>query len=261
MYLTVSIMYQVLSTAYLKRLFSFFTLAACYLLLTTTSAHAQTMSNDNYIIRMQGFNAISGVTAGNDYKVRSTVGDLSPVVSEGVNFKIKAGFENLASTLPFSISLSSDIVDFGLLSPTNPIIRTVDLGMNSLNAYGYSVLVSENEPLTTIPPASAAFIPDTTCDNGQCGTEDASEWINTLTYGFGYRCDNVAGVDCDNSFTKANFYKHFPDITNNDDPQAIMAGIGANNRASRISYKVNVSGNQAQGTYNNLVSFIGVPNF
>ena len=66
-------------------------------------AQAQTMSNDNYIIKMQGFNAISGVTSGKDYELRSTVGDLSPIVGEGVNFKVKTGFENLASNLPFSI--------------------------------------------------------------------------------------------------------------------------------------------------------------
>jgi len=231
-------------------------------------ASAQTMSNDNYIIKMQGFNTISGVTAGNDYELRSTVGNLSPVTSEGVNFKVKTGFERLASAPPFSISLSSNIVDFGILSPTNPVIRTVDLGINSLTTYGYSVIIFENEPLTTIPPTesnsaatSKTFIQDTTCDFGACGTENAAEWINVLTYGFGYRCDNVIGVDCDSSFTGSNSYKHFPDIANNDDPTSIMAGIGSNNKQTRISYKVNISGAQSQGTYSNVITYVAVPNF
>jgi len=231
-------------------------------------AQAQTMSNDNYIIKMQGFNAISGVTSGKDYELRSTVGDLSPIVGEGVNFKVKTGFENLASNLPFSILLSSNLVNFGIISPTNPIIRTVDLTMNSLTAYGYSVIVFENEPLTIIPPiesnpaaASKTFIPDTTCDNGQCGVENATQWTNALTYGFGYRCDNLAGADCDSSFIKTNSYKHFPDLASNDNPVSIMAGIGSNNKVARISYKINISGNQTQGAYSNIVTYIAIPSF
>lgn len=210
-------------------------------------AAGQTMSNQNYIIKTEGFNTISGVTA---------VGNLNPAVSEGVNFKVKTGFENLVS-IPFSISLSSNVVDFGSLSPTNPVIRTVDLGINSDAAYGYSVIVFENEPLKN----DKAFIPDTTCDNGRCDTENAAEWINVLTYGFGYRCDNIIGADCDSSFANPNFYKHFPDIASNDDPQPIMAGIGSNNKETRTSYKVNISGTQAQGDYDNVITYIAIPNF
>lgn len=238
-----------------------FTLHTTYQIQNMSVVQAQTMSNDNYIIRMQDFNTISGVTAGQDYNLRSTAGGFSPVNSEGVNFKVKTGFENLASTLPFSISLSPNLVDFGTLSPTNPIIRTVDLNMDSLTAYGYSVIVSENEPLTAVPPNSKTIIPDTTCDNGACGTENAAEWINALTYGFGYHCDNVTGADCDNFLTKANFYKHFPNIASNDDPQSIMAGIGSNNKSTRLSYKVNISGTQAPGIYSNVITYIAIPNF
>jgi hypothetical protein len=144
--------------------------------------------------------------------------------------------------------------------------------MNSFTTYGYSVLVFENEPLTIIPPTSKMFLPDTTCDNGACGTENSAEWTNALTYGFGYRCDNLTGADCDSSFAKANFYKHFPDIANNDDPASIMAGIGSNNKKARISYKVNipgyvreqapnVPGAQTQGVYNNIITYIAIPNF
>lgn len=233
------------------------------LLVVTPSVRAQTMSNNDYIIKTQGLNTVSGATATaeKDDNLGPTVNNLNPNVSEGVNFKVKSGFENLTSTLPFSISLSSNLIDLGILSPTNPIIRTVDLNINSKSASGYSVLVFENEPLTTILGSNKVIIPDTTCDNGQCGIQNAFGWTNALTYGFGYRCDNLTGVDCNNSFTSPNFYKHFPDLASNDDPQSIMAGIGANNQTTRISYKVNISGTQAQGTYNNIITYIAVPNF
>ena len=239
----------------------FLLLVTCYLLLVTAPASAQTMSNKDYKVKMQGFNAISGTTSNTNYEVRSTVGDLSPIVSEGVNFKVRTGLENIVSALPFSTSLSSDIVDFGSLSPTNPIVRTVNLSVYSLSTYGYSVIASEDHPLQMNPDTSGANIPDTTCDNGECSHDQAQEWINTLTYGFGYRCDNVTGFDCDSSFSNTNFYKHFADISNGQSSQSVMAGIGSKNKDVRLSYKVNISGNQAQGVYTNIITYIAVPNF
>jgi hypothetical protein len=260
----ICITYYVLSIMYKKISFFFIIVfiihATCYML-HATPAQALTMSNENYVIKTEDFNVISGVTENDDYKLKSTTGDLNTDVSEGVNFKVKTGFENVVSTLPFSVSLGSDIIDFGILSPTNPIIRTVDLATHSLAVYGYSVLVFENEPLTATSSSDKTFIPDTTCDKGDCGVENAAEWKNTLAYGFGYRCDNTTGADCDNTFSKIDFYKHFPDILNNDDPQSIMAGIGSNDRKTRISYRANVSQAQSQGTYSNIITYLGIPNY
>lgn len=225
------------------------------------TAWGQTMTNKDYIIKIQDFNTISGTTANTDYKARPTAGDLSPQVSEGVNFRVRAGFENIAAATPFSVSLSSGTIDFGALSPTNPIVRTVDLSVYSLSTSGYSVITSENHPLQMSPEASGANISDTTCDNGECSQEKAGIWINTLTYGFGYRCDNVTGLDCDSSFSKPNFYKHFADVSNAQSPQSVMAGIGSKNKDVRLSYKVNTSGNLAQGIYSNIVTYVAVPNF
>ncbi len=220
------------------------------------TASGQTMSNQNYIIQTQNINSVTNLSANTEREAK-----IDPSISEGVNFKVKTGFETLVPATPFSFSLFSNIVDFGTLSPTNPIIRTIDLSVNNPPAYGYSVIVFENKPLTTVSQTSKTIIPDTTCDNGGCSVENAAEWTNALTYGFGYRCDNLVGLDCDKSFLKANFYKHFPDIDSNDDPQSVMAGIGSDNKQVRISYKINTSGNQAQGAYFNVITYIAVPNF
>lgn len=224
-------------------------------------AQAETMSNDSYIIKMQGFNAASGTIVNTDYELRSAFGGQTQSTSEGTDYKVKTGINNLASSGPFSITLSSNLVNFGILSPTNPIVRTVDLTTSSLTAYGYSVLIFENRPLTASSSANNALIPDTTCDNGACNAQNASEWKNTLSYGFGYRCDNLIGIDCDSSFVNVNFYKRFPNNANNESVQSIMAGIGSNNKKARIFYKVNISGSQAQDTYSNTITYLSVPNF
>ena len=236
-------------------------LGCLFIGLFLTTASGQTMSNKDYIIKMQDINTVSGLTGGTNYKPRPTSGEISSDVLKGVNFKVRTGFENIASHLPFSVTLSSDLIDFGILSPTNPIIRTVDLRMHNLPLHGYSVIAFEDHPLRKSPDASGEFIPDTTCDNGGCSQENAGEWTNTLTYGFGYRCDNVTGVDCSNSFSNSNFYKHLPDISNGQSSQSVMSGIRAKNKETRISYKVNISGNQAQGIYSNIITYIAIPNF
>ena len=214
-----------------------------------TTASGQIMSNKDYTIKTEGLDVISGVIGSTNYKLRSTVGELSPIVPK------------IVSALPFSISLSSDLVDFGSLSPTNPIIRTVDLNVYSLSLYGYSVILFEDHPLKMNPPAGGANIPDTTCDNGECNEENASLWTNTLTYGIGYRCDNVVGFDCDLSFHNSNFYKSFADNSNSKSPQFVMTGIGSKNKSARLSYKVNISGTQQQGNYLNTITYIAIPNF
>jgi len=219
------------------------------------------MSNQNYIIRAGSVNPVSETAAKQYSEIKPPVSDLGPITSEGVNFKIRTGFNNLKTDLPFSVSLSSNIVDFGVLSPTNPIVRTVDLSTNALGVYGYSIIVFEDKPLTATTSNSKIFIPDTTCDKGICGVESSAEWINTLTYGFGYRCDDMIGISCDDSFARPNYYKHFPNLASNDDPQPVVSGVNSSDKAARISYKVNISGDQAQGNYENTVTYIGIPNF
>jgi hypothetical protein len=223
-------------------------------------ANGQTMSNENYILRTENFNTVSSATT-EDNKSKFTAEKPDRTISEGVNFKAVSGFKDLAPTSPFSVTLSSDIVYFGTLSPTNPIIRFLDLDIYSLDNHGYSVQAFEDQPLTMINQGAKIIIPDTTCDNGGCGTENAGKWTNILTYGFGYRCDNLTGTDCDNSFAKADLYRRFPNVASNDDYQSIMSGVGSDYKKVRIFYKINTSGAQVQGNYSNVITYIAIPNF
>ncbi|OGH17977.1 MAG: hypothetical protein A3C22_00980 [Candidatus Levybacteria bacterium RIFCSPHIGHO2_02_FULL_37_10] len=205
-------------------------------------ANGQSMSNNDYIIKTENLD-----TAPNTHPVRNN--EVKPSMQKPK--------EHIPSSAPFSVALSSDIVDFGALSPTNPIIRTVDLTVSNIPSYGYSVLAFENNALKN----NKIFIPNATCDSGECSHEIAGEWINPLSFGFGYRCDNVIGRDCGSSFFNSNFYKHFADISNSQTPQSVMVSAESGNRSVRLSYKVNISGTQTQGVYNNIITYIAVPNF
>jgi len=215
------------------------------------------MSNDNFTIQTDNLDAVSQEATQNSRP--KTLKDKA-IISEGVNFQARVIMKNSTPASPFSISISSSLVDFGILSPTDPIIRTIELGTNSLADYGYSVTVFENGNLTA-SSAAKTIIPDTTCDDGTCNAQFASEWSNALTYGFGYRCDNLAGNDCDSSFGALNSYKHFPNISSNDDPQVLMSGACSTDKKTRIAYKINVSGNQTKEIYSNTITYLGIPSF
>lgn len=232
-------------------------IGVCYLFvgLFPFRLYAQSMSNNNYIIQTEEINPVSATDLNSNSK--PSVEKQDPNVSESVNVKVRSGFGSELTKLPFSASLSSDIVDFGNLSPTNPIVRTIDLGIANSPIFGYSVLAFEDHALRK----DSEFIPDTTCDNGDCSQESPGVWTNTLTYGFGYRCDNLKGADCNNSFMNQIFYKHFSDISSSEVPQSITKGIGTDDKSVRLSYKANVAETQAQGEYSNTITFIAVPNF
>ena len=78
-------------------------------------------------------------------------------------------------------------------------------------------------------------------------------------YGFGYRCDNATGTDCDSQFATTTFYKPFiasPSAT------VVMSSLNVgSNRRSDITYKVNVPNTQAAGLYTNILNYIATPTF
>lgn len=236
---------------------------------------AFTMSNNNFIIHLGGFNTSSGEPTGSNYKLKDTLGG-SGLSGSNSNFKITAGFEKNASsssanqnqsssstttsssTEPFSFSISSNSINFGILSPTDPITRTNDLEIKTGSALDYMVSASENSELKT----TSAFIPDTTCDNGACSEITSAPWENTLTYGFGYRCDNLSEMDCELGFEEPTLFKQFPNESKEEIAQPVMFGSSSSGiKKSRITYKINISGTQASGDYTNTITYIATPTY
>lgn len=172
------------------------------------------------------------------------------------------------ASIPFTLSLSNTVVDYGTLSPTEPVTRTTSITVSHGAANGYRVLASEEHELRSGENAS---IPDTSCDNGSCTEQIASLWRSILSYGFGYRCDNLDGSDCQGGFTQKEFFKQFPNTEASKPPRPVMAsstwgrsqvpdGTWRGKRAA-ITFKVNVAKAQKEAVYRNTVTLIAVPNF
>ena len=189
-----------------------------------------------------GINSDSGVQA--SYSIRS----------DPTQWVVPLWYESA----PVSLTVSQSLIDFGVLTATNPVIRplllTVQAGFD-----GYQILTSEDHPLLS---ASAATIPDTSCDSGTCTSTTAAPWTNILTFGLGYRCNNLSGDDCVSGFSDPYAFRQFSNAAKIQTPAQLMAGTsGTDPRQSEIFYKVNISGTQKPGGYSNTVTYIAVPNF
>jgi hypothetical protein len=217
------------------------------------------MSNNSYIIQMGNLNSISGKPAGSGFKLSYTSGQTGPGLYSGTNYKVRAGFQYISSIIPFRFSITNNFIDFGIISPTSPVLRTSLLTISNGSAFGYQVTASDNHNLRV--NSSGAEIPPTACgDSGpSCTPTTAGPWTSTLTYGFGYRCDNNAGTDCDAQFLNPTYYKPF-----NASPSAVAVMGGATvgrNKVTQITYKLNISGAQPAGLYTNIINYIATPTF
>ncbi len=215
-------------------------LLATYYILHTTYAAADTMSSSDYII--------NGSVQTNPNIPNSPNTHMPEAPSYNPGYKIitdEAKTEN-----PFVFSLSQTIVDFGPLSPTTPVLRTLDL--SSANR-GMSIFAWEDTPLTS---TTNAIIPDTTCDNGDCSEKTSAAWTSTLTYGFGYRCD---GIGCVEGFTKKDAYRHFANAVNQAELKPIVSAT--KDTKATITYRVNTAPTQQSGSYANTVTYIAAPTY
>lgn len=160
------------------------------------------------------------------------------------------------NTASFQFSLDTLLIDFGQLSPTDPILRRSTLNIINNNASSYSIFAEENHSLLGNNRVS---IPDTGCDNGACTGQTASLWQNTLSYGFGYRCDNKLSNDCSSDFKDQNYFKRFANVENKQQPQTVLSGAKSRQlKQADLTYKVNIAGTQAVDDYSNTITFIMV---
>lgn len=162
------------------------------------------------------------------------------------------------STDSFSFQVSENAIDYGILSSTNPVLRNSTIFFSGPKS-GAEILAYENNPLQSLKNDT---IENTTCDNGACSPIIAALWTNTLTYGFGYRCDSQRANACDPQFSTSNYFKQYSNDSLNQLPASILDNY-ANSKETEgtITYKVNISGTQKPAGYFNSITYLAVPNF
>lgn len=214
--------------------------------LLSPKAMAQSSSNNNYDIDVQNIdiNPQNNLLPTPQILINQTP---TPTIPQEPKSIIDNSF--------LSISLDNDFIDFGTLSPGNPVTRNAVLAVKSNS--DYQVISFEDHPPQN---KESVIIPDTTCEDGQCSETTESIWKNNLTYGFGYRCDDIEGSDCI-SFSEGDFYRQLADIRKKK-PKETMSGFGDTAiKKARLTFKLNAPGTQKPGNYSSNLTFIAVPNY
>lgn len=217
-------------------------------------ALASTMSNSSYQldINSDAPTPFPKPTIAPEKKVE--VSNKNVRIINGDNFTAYLSYEDDTQHLPFIIESSTPVLNFGKIVPGEPLIRTQSITVLPGSARGYDVIGYENHS----PQAGSSLIPDTTCDTGNCTNILADTWTIPLTYGFGYRCDDVKGQICDAGFKK-DLYKRFSNEALSENPVSILSSAEPINSESIISYKINTSATQADKAYQNIIYDIAVP--
>jgi hypothetical protein len=226
------------------------------LIISASNVFAQSVSNDSYQLDT---NIITQPTETPNQPNINISQNQNPNLISGPNYQAILGFEDKNSKDPFLFSISETNIDYGEISPTDPIVRSNLLTVSATPTYGYTIQSYENHALRN--ETSQALIPDTTCDTGTCNSAVSAAWNGTLTYGFGYRCDQVSSSNyCADGFLDPTYFKQFAKAEN-EQPQNIMQGGASEKEQAQITYKINISAAQASGIYGNSLIYLAVPNF
>jgi hypothetical protein len=217
-------------------IFCFIVLHSALYTLHLQPAHAASMSNDQYTIDKRSVNIQPFVPQPPPAK---QVASHKPYAS-GTNYTIETNKPDA-----FSFGTSAEMMDFGTVTATNPVIRALFLSVISQESY--QILLAEDHPLKT---SGKLTIPDTTCDNGACSEITGALWANALTYGFGYHLRGPEDI-----------YKQFADSSRNEAFQRVFEGENSHGNQQSLTYKVNVSGTQDPGNYTNTVTIIATPDY
>lgn len=221
------------------------------------ATRADNLTSPNFDIKMGTINITGGEKTSSSYRLTDTVGQTAQGEFTSTGYTIKAGFQYISDTIPFTFTISNVTLDFGSLVPGTPSTLTNSLTVTTGSAFGYTVKAIEDHPLRLI--GSLDTISDTSCDLATpCAIADATPWTDNTRYGFGY---NVQGTDTVADFTNSTYYRPYA-IQGTDDPVTIMSRSGvATNSISTVTYKVNISGSQAAGIYQNAIQYIATPAF
>ena len=219
------------------------------------------MASENFEIQMPNLNYASGTgLSSTGYKLGFTGGELGVGPYSSTGYRVNAGFWYIKSIIPFGFSVTPLAIDFGTLTASSPITKTITLTVSAGGAGGYQVTAQENKPLTS---GAGSTIPDTTCDDGSCTESLAATWSKSSTYGFGY---TLTGNDVPLPFPSVgpagNKYKQFANLTLNEVLEPVMSSrVVGKNRSATMTTKINVAGTQPAGSYQNIITFIATPTY
>lgn len=216
------------------------------LLFTVKNVHG--MENSDYSLELE-----SGATV-ESVKTPKTMLPITAKEIKGPGYRAILSYDSEAKALPFSMSNSISILNFGEIKPGEPLLRSNTLTIIPGSAPGFQVTAYTDHALRS--PIKAE-IPATSCDNGNCTDVLPDTWTLPLTYGYGFRCDNLQGKSCDMNIKDT--FKRFSSSDSKETPAIILHSNESETSIVEFSHKLNIPGNQALSGYTNTLYLITSP--
>lgn len=215
------------------------------------------------------------------YNLTTSLGQTAAGQFNSNGYIVKAGFQYIYSTIPFTFTVSSTKADLGSLMPNTPANASVNLTVSFGGAGQYVVMAAEE---TRMKNFENVPIPNTQCDGGAstCTTTIAKPWTSLSGYGFGY---NMSGEDVPADFINNTYYRPFADLSVPEDPVTVMqSGNVTQNLSptpdpaytpapvltgtprdithqSTMTFRTNISPLQSTGSYNAVIHYWATPSF
>lgn len=154
----------------------------------------------------------------------------------------------------YTFAISESVMDFGQITPTNPLTRKNIVNINSNERYFLKTY--ENHQLAS---SQGETIPDTTCDGGNCTEQTPDIWKSVISYGFGFNCQSDKN-NCDEDFLSDNSFSQFANKSRNEPYNSLLSGASGANQLE-LTYKLNISSQQKPATYSNTVTLLLLPSY
>lgn len=214
--------------------------------------NAQHFESTNYNIDWGNFNITSGKKTSTNYSLTDTVGQNAPGEYTKTGFKLKSGFQYIYPFDEFSFAIDNLDIDFGTITADIASTAVSTLTITTPSGHGFQITASENNPLRL---NSGTTIPDVKGDNNLASESNSDLWQNSNTYGFGVNANTLY-------FSSNNHFRQFANISALETPQIIdSSNSPISNHQTKITYKVNISGAQPAGIYQNYIVYTATPKY
>ena len=235
--------------------------------LSSTISLAQSFTSPSYHIDWGNFNMTGGKKTSTTYILTDSVGQNAPGQYDNTGYTLKAGFQYAYDQVyKFSFSIDNLDINFGSLIPNIGNTQSNIITISTPTGHGYEIFSLENYPLTNLN--TNVTIADTTCDSNNCDQTTSGVWTQNNTYGFGFNAIGINGsgvttnIGTSNYFPNSTYFRQFANQQTNETPQIFMSeNIPVNNHSAKITYKINISPLQSEGSYQNNINFTAVPKY